>query len=300
MKKIRIMVPTFNEEDNIYNMVLAIEEVMKSTSYDYEILIIDNKSCDNTREIITEITKLNSKVKAIFNTRNFGQFNSPFYAMIVSNFCDATISICADFEQPVNFILDFLKKWEEGYSVVIGVKENLVNNKFIKFMKNVYYKLSNKYSDISMLKNYDGFGLYDKSVIKMLASLNDPIPFIRGLVVEVSSDIYIMKYEQAKRIAGKSSNNFLSLYDASMISFTSYTKFIPRLFLLIGFISLISSFMFSAIMFFYNFKYFMFSIGFIIGSLILFSLGIVSEYIMMINKRLLNRPLVVEEKRINF
>lgn len=309
-KKISVMIPCYNEEENARPIYEAVknELVTKLPQYDYEILFIDNKSKDNTRSIIREICKEDKNVRAIFNCRNFGQFNSPYYG-IINTSGDCCITICADFQDPVELIPEFVKEWENGYKVVIGVKTQSKESKIMYAMRSVYYKLIKKMSDVEQIEHFTGFGLYDKSFVKTLRELDDPQPFIRGIVAELGPERKEIEYTQPQRRAGKTHNNFYSLYDAAMLSFTSYTKiglrlavFAGGMFSLIGFIIALVYLVLKLI----NWNDFPAGtapilIGvFLMSSIQLFFIGLLGEYIMNINRRVMKRPLVVEEERLNF
>ena len=310
MKKISIMVPTFNEEDNIAPLFETITGVMGKDlpNYDYEILFIDNKSTDKTREKIAEICRKDKKVKAIFNAKNFGQFNSPYYGLTQTT-GDCTILMCADFQDPVRMIVDFVKEWEKGYKIVIGIKTNSKENKLLYLLRSCYYKLIKKMSDVDQIEHFTGFGLYDKEFIAILKGLKDSTPFLRGIVAELGFDRKEIPYTQEKRRAGKTSNNWYKLYDAGMLGITSYTKISMRIATIIGFIvamlSLIVAIAYLVLKIIYWDR---FPLGtapiiiaiFFIGSIQLFFLGFIGEYILSINTRVMNRPLVIEEQRINF
>lgn len=230
MKKISIMIPCYNEEENVVPISEAvINELGKSLpEYDYEILFIDNDSKDNTRPLLREICKNNPKIKAIFNAKNFGQFNSPYYGMLQTT-GDCTICMCCDFQDPIEMIPKLVHEWENGYKIVCAIKTTSKENKIIRFLRTCYYKLIKKMSDVEQIEHFTGFGLYDKSFIEVLRNLKDPTPFLRGIVAELGYRRKDIPYEQAKRRAGKTHNNFYTLYDAAMLSFTSYTKIGLRL-----------------------------------------------------------------------
>lgn len=310
MKLISVIVPCFNEEGNVLNMADKLVNVFDSfhNKYDYEIIFIDNDSTDKTRDIIREICKTNKKIKAIFNAKNFGQFNSPYYAMLQTT-GDATISIACDFQEPVDLIYDFIKEWELGYKIVIGVKNNSHEGFFLKSLKKFYYSLIKKFSTVEQIKMFTGFGLYDKSFIEILKKLDDPTPFLRGIVAELGFKRKEIQFDQGIRVHGKSSNNFLTLYDAAMLSFTSYTKLGLRIATFIGFIALIFSFIVALVYLIMKLIWWdRFYAGMIpvligmlfLGSVQIFFIGIIGEYVLSINQRLMKRPLVVEEERINF
>ena len=308
-KKISILIPCFNEEENVLQISDAvISELNKLKKYDYELIFIDNSSTDNTREIIKEICKKNKKIKAIFNVKNFGQFNSPYYGLCQTN-GDCTIFICADFQDPVELIPEFIKYWEEGYQVVCGIKTASKENKFIYFLRTVYYKLIKKFSSVEQIEHFTGFALYDKSFIDLLRKLDDPTPFLRGIVAEFAGKRKDVEYTQPRRKAGKTHNNFFTLYDAAMLSFTTYTKVGMRLAVFIGlffaFISFIVGLVYLIMKLIYWNRFDAGQAPIIIlvsmmCSIILIFLGVLGEYILSINQRVIHRPLVVEKERINF
>ncbi len=310
MKKISVMIPCFNEQENVREIAKAVADILENElpQYDYELLFIDNCSTDKTRVYLRELCKQNPKIKAIFNARNFGQFNSPYYGMCQTT-GDCTITMCCDFQDPVEMIPKFIEEWENGYKIVSAIKSSSKENGFIYFLRTVYYKMIRKMSSVEMIEHFTGFGLYDKSFIEILRDLHDPIPFIRGIVAEFGYKRKEIEYEQPKRRAGKTHNNWYSLYDAAMLSITSYTKVGLRLATFGGFICSGLCFLSGLIylilkLLFWN----KFSVGiapiiigtFFIGSVQLFFIGLLGEYIMNINQRIMNRPLVIEEERINF
>ena len=310
MKKISVMIPCYNEEENARPIYEAVrDELLRSCpNYDYEILFIDNKSQDRTREIIREICKEDPRVKAIFNAKNFGQFNSPYYGILQTT-GDCTITMCADFQDPVEMIPQFVSEWEKGYKIVIGRKTQSKESRIMYFLRGCYYKFIKKMSSCEQIEQFTGFGLYDSSFVQTMRDLKDPTPFIRGIVAELGPERKEIEYTQPQRRAGKTHNNWYSLYDAAMLSFTSYTKVGLRLATFIGFISAGISFLIGLIYLiakicFWN----SFTMGyapmmiavFFMGGIQLGFLGFMGEYIMAMNTRIMNRPLVVEEERLNF
>ena len=312
MKKISIVIPCYNEVENVELMAFAVTNVLQEalSQYDYEILFIDNCSTDGTRERLEGLCARDKKVKAILNVTNFGQFNSPFYAMCQST-GDCTICMCCDFQDPVELIPRFVEEWEKGHKIVSGVKTSSKENRFIYFLRTVYYKVIKNMSSTQMIEHFTGFGLYDKTFINLLRQLDDPIPFIRGIVAEYGHGFnrIEVEYEQQKRRAGKTHNNFYSLYDAAMLSFTSYTKVGLRLATFLGFGASAVSLLIALFYLIYKVTHwYTFQAGnapmvigiFFLGSIQLFFIGLLGEYILNINTRVIHRPLVGEEKRLNF
>lgn len=309
MKKISILVPTYNEVENVEPLSIAvIEEMGKIPQYDYEIIFIDNNSKDGTREKLRELCAGNKKIKAILNAKNFGQNNSPYYGLQQTT-GDCAILLCADFQDPIEMIPKLVAEWENGYKIVSAIKTTSKENKFVRFLRTCYYKLIKKLSDVEQIEHFTGFGLYDKSFIQVLRELKEPTPFLRGIVAELGYQRKEIPYEQQRRRAGKTKNNFFSLYDIAMLSFTSYTKMGLRLATFVGFgiaaLSVVIAVVYLVLKLVYWDTFYMgmapVLIGmFFLGAVQLIFLGLLGEYILSINQRVMNRPLVIEEERINF
>ncbi len=310
MKTISVMIPCFNEEENVQPISGALVELFEKelSEYDYEIVFIDNNSTDNTRSLLREICRNNKRIKAIFNAKNFGQFNSPYYGLMQCG-GDCVIQLCCDFQDPLECIPVMVRAWEEGNKIIVMQKTTSEENKIMYFLRSCYYKLIRKFSDVDQIEHFTGFGLYDISFIEVLRKLNDPTPFLRGIVAELGYKIKIIPYTQQKRRAGKTHNNFNTLYDAAMLSFTSYTKVGLRSATFVGFgIALISVvigivYLVMKLMFWDRFNAGMAPLVlgmFFLGAVQLVFLGLIGEYILSINTRIKNRPLVIEEERINF
>lgn len=311
MKKISVVIPTYNEEENVRPIAQAVTALfeIQLASYDYEIIFIDNCSVDKTREYLEEMCSGDKHIKAIFNAKNFGQFNSPYYGLLQST-GDCAVLLAADFQDPVDLIPAFVTEWEKGEcNIVCGIKTASKENKLVYFLRSVYYKLIKKMSDVEQIEHFTGFALYDKSFIGVLRTLDDPKPFLRGIVAELGGKRKEIPYTQPKRRAGKTKNNWYSLYDAAMLSFTSYTKIGLRIAtfagFFIGFVSVVIGVIY-LIMKLVHWN--MFAAGqapmligmFFLGAVQLLFIGILGEYIISINSRVMKRPLVVEERRINF
>ena len=310
MKTISIVVPCFNEEENVIPLSRAITALFEKelADYRYELIFIDNDSRDRTRELLRGLCQSDPDIKAIFNAKNFGQFNSPYYAMLQTS-GDCTILMAADFQDPVEMIPQYVREWESGYKIVIGIKKSSQENKFMYWLRGCYYKLIKKLSDVEQIEQFTGFGLYDAKFIQVLRGLNDPTPFLRGIVAELGFKRKEIPYEQPLRRAGKTSNNFYRLYDAAMLSITSYTKVGLRLATIFGSIcaglSMVVALVYLVMKLIWwdRFPAGMapMLIGMLfLGSIQIFFIGLLGEYIMSINQRVMKRPLVIEEERLNF
>ncbi|MGN0970688.1 MAG: glycosyltransferase family 2 protein [Aristaeellaceae bacterium] len=310
MKTISVMIPCYNEEENVRAITEAVRSEIQTElpAYDYEIVIIDNKSRDNTRAIIRQLCAEDPHVRAIFNMKNFGQFNSPYYGLTQCT-GDCVISICADFQDPVELIPDMVHQWEQGHKVICMVKTRSEESRLMYWARECYYRLIKKMSDVEQIRQFTGFGLYDRQFIQVLRDLKDPMPFIRGIVAEYAPDHLEIPYTQPQRRAGKTHNNFYTLYDAAMLSFTSYTKAGLRIITFGGFVIAGLSFLVALIYLvlklvnWYGFNAGMAPIVigvFLMGGLQLAALGFIGEYILTINQRVMHKPLVIEEERLNF
>lgn len=310
MKTVSVVVPTYNEEDNILLIVKRIEAIFqnKLKEYAYEILFIDNNSEDNTRKIIQNLAEKDNHIKAIFNARNFGFSRSTFYGLSQAE-GDCAVLVFADMQDPPELIVDFLQKWEQGYKIVVGIKNKSKENRLMYFIRQAYYRFIKKLGDIEHIEQFTGFGLYDSSFIKILRELEDPLPYLRGIVAELGYNYASITYEQQKRKYGKTSFSFMKLYDTAMLGITSYSKVLTRIATIIGFCASIISLIIAMVTLIIKLcNWDTFSVGiaaisigvYFFGSMILFFVGLIGEYIVNINIRTMRHPLVVEEQRINF
>ena len=302
MKTISVLIPCYNEEENVVPMSGAICSLLENelSEYAYELIFIDNDSTDRTKALLKDICKKNKHVKAIFNAKNFGQLNSPYYGMQQTS-GDCTIVMACDFQDPVELIPQYVKEWENGYKIVIGIKKKSKENPVMYKLRSIYYKEIKRFSDVEQIEHFTGAGLYDRDFIDVLRNLKDPTPFLRGIVAELGYKRKEIPYEQPKRRAGKSKNNLYSLYDYAMLSFTSYTKIGLRMATFagigLGVVSACIGFVYLVLKLVYWDK---FVIGtapmligiFFLGAVQLFFLGFMGEYILAINRRVMNLSLI--------
>ena len=310
MKKISVLIPCYNEAENVGPISRAVTEILEKElpQYDYELVFIDNDSTDGTRDIIRGLCADNPRIKAILNARNFGQFNSPYYGMLQVT-GDCVIEMVADFQDPVEMIPKYIHEWEKGYKIVIGIKTSSKENRLMYWLRSCYYKTIKKLSDVEQIEHFTGSGLYDREFIEVLRNLDDPTPFLRGIVAELGYRRKEIPYEQPRRRAGKTHNNFYRLYDAAMLSVTSYKKAGLRLATIFGSICAVVSMLIAMVYLVMKLIWWdRFPAGMapmligmlFLGSVQLFFIGFLGEYIMSINQRVMKRPLVIEEERINF
>lgn len=310
MKKITIITHCYNEEANAEAMYEKVKSIFATQlkDYDYEQIYIDNCSTDKTVEIVTRIAAQDKRVKLIVNSRNFGYLRSPYHAFLQSS-GDAVVAMAADFQDPPDLIPDFVKKWEEGYKIVVGVKTRSKENQLMFLIRKLYYKVLKKISEVELIENFVGFGLYDKRIVDILRDLKDPHPYFRGLVCEIGFKKAFIEYTQPKRERGISTGTLYTLYDVAMLGITSNSKIPLRVATMLGFLLSGISLLLAVVYFILKLIFWeKFPLGlapllislFFFSSVQLFFIGIIGEYIATINTRIANRPLVIEEKRINF
>lgn len=309
MKLISVVTPCYNEEENVEEIYKRIKEVFdKIGKYKYEHIFIDNASKDNTVSILNKIAEQDKNIKIIVNSRNFGAPRSHYYGLLQAK-GDAVISIVADLQDPPDMVHAFIEKWEKGYKIVVGVIKGRNESKFMIFIRNLYYNILDKLSDTELIKNYTGFGLYDKSIIEILRQIEDPYPYLRGVIAEIGFEKAKIEYIQPYREKGKTSASFYRLYDLAIIGITSYTKIPLRLATMLGFVTSFLSILLALFYFLYKLIFWKsFSLGiapvviglFFFSSVQLFFLGILGEYLGSVYSHVHKRPLVVEKERINF
>ena len=312
MKKlISIVTPTFNESENIAELIKLVVHEFKTklSNYDYEYIFIDNSSTDNTADLIKDYCKINKNIKLIVNSRNFGHIRSPVYAMKQAK-GDAVISLVADLQDPPFLISEFIRIWEAGqFDMVLGVKKTSDESFLFFFLRNIYYSFVTKVSEIKLIKNFTGFGLYDRKIINVIKLIDDPYPYWRGLICDIGFSRYEYAYNQPIRKKGISKNNFYTLFDIGMLGITSHSKIPLRACSIFGFIASLISFIIAVSYFIIKLIHWDdMSLGiaplvigiFFFGSIQLLMIGILGEYIGNIYTQVLKRPLVVEKEKINF
>ena len=309
MKHISIVTACYNEEENVRELYERVKKVMSSfDEYSYEHIFIDNSSKDRTVDILREIAGHDRNVKVIVNTRNFGQVRSGTHALLQAR-GDAVIHIVADLQDPPEMITDFIRKWEDGYKIVIGIKEESEESFIFFAIRKLYYNVIGKLSEIKLIKNFTGFGLYEQKVIEILRKIDDPYPYFRGLICDIGYERAEIPYIQPARRRGFTKNNFYTLYDVAMLGITNHSKIPLRLATMTGFFVAFLNLLVAIGYFVYKLLFWdSFSVGvaplviglFFFGSVQLFFIGIIGEYIGSIHTQVLKRPLVIEKERINF
>ncbi len=309
MPLLSVVTPCYNEADNIRPLCARVQKTLSQIpQYEYEHIVIDNASKDGTVSILRELAKEDKRLKVIVNTRNFGHLRSPHHAMLLAR-GDAVIVLASDLQDPPELILEFVKKWEEGSKIVLGVKTESEESPIMFFIRKRYYDLIGALSEIKLVKNATGFGLYDRAVMDVVREIDDPYPYFRGLICDIGFEQAHIYYQQAKRRRGITKNNFYTLYDLAMLGITNHSKVPLRLATLLGFFMsalgfvLALGYLFAKLVFWNHFGTGMAPIligFFLFSSVQLFFIGILGEYIGAIHTQVLKRPLVVEKERINF
>ncbi len=309
MKLISISTPCFNEEGNVEVLRNRIDAVFRELpQYQYELIFIDNHSTDGTVARIKDMAAQDKRVKLIVNARNFGQIRSPYHALLQAR-GDAVINMCSDLQDPPELIRVFLEKWEAGHRIVVGVKAQSKESRAMWMVRRFYYWLLFKIADVRVVQNFTGFGLYDQRVVELIRDLDDPYPYFRGIIAELGFEPAEIPYVQPLRERGFTKNNFYTLYDMAMLGITSHSKVPLRLATMagffLGFISLLISlaYLFLKLIFWNSFSLGMAPVVigvFFFGSIQLFFIGLLGEYVASIHTQVMNRPHVIEQERVNF
>jgi len=308
-KTISIVTPCFNEQDNVRELYERVRAVMGHIGrFDYEHIFIDNASRDKTAAILKALAFSDRRVKVIINSRNFGHLRSPMHAMFQAS-GDAVILLFSDLQDPPELIEQMIEKWEEGIPVVLGIKNTSEENGLMFWIRTRYYRLVNRLADLETYENFTGFGLYDRRVMEIVRSFNDPYPYFRGMIAEIGLPHFKLFYNQKRRMRGITKNNFYTLWDLAMLGITNFSKVPLRLLTFLGFGCALMCILISFGYTFYKLLFWnRFSVGiaplvigiFFIASVQLMCLGILGEYIGAIHTQVLHRPLVTEKERINF
>lgn len=309
MKLISIVTPCHNEEKNVAGLYNEVKKVFADLkNYRYEHIFIDNASTDKTVNILKSIAAVDKNVKIIVNLKNYGHLKSPFYAILQAN-GEAIISVVADFQDPPVLIKDFIDRWEQGYKVVVGIKNRSKENSLMFLVRKIYYSLIQSVSTSEQIKNFTGFGLYDRSVIEILRQYDERYPYFRGLISELGFEIAKIEFTQPIRREGRSNNNFYTLFDLAMLGIVNYSVLPLRIATFVGLITAVVSFLIALLYLFYKIIFWnSFQVGiaplvigiFFFSAVQLLFIGIIGEYIGVIYTQLKKRPLVIEKERVNF
>jgi glycosyltransferase involved in cell wall biosynthesis len=310
MKKITVMTPCFNEESGISDCYFKVKDFFENSlpSYNYEHLFIDNCSTDNTVEILRSLAKSDKRLKVIVNSRNFGPNQSPYYAILQSE-GDAVIPFVADLQMPVESILDFVKLWEAGYDMVMGLRVGMSESMWLRWSRDTYYNVMGLLSNFDHYHGFIGFGLFDRKTVEAMKKINTPNPYFRTIVSEIGFKKAFVEYHQPPRSSGKSRLKFSDLLDYAVLGVVSSSKKPLRFMTVMGLIAAGFSFLGALIYFIFKLLFWnTFAIGlapvligmFFLGAIQIFCLGLLGEYVGVIFDYVRDRPLVIEKERINF
>lgn len=307
--RITILTPCRNESTNIASLHERVKSVMAGMpGIEYKHLFIDNASADGTQDELKLLAATDPRVQVIINQRNFGHVRSPYHGLLQAS-GDAVIVLAADLQDPPELIVGFIRKWQEGYPVVVGQKTSSGESTVVFALRRMYYRLVRRLADVDLLENVTGFGLYDRKVIEAFRQLDEPYPYVRGLIGELGFAAAMIPYEQPTRKSGVTKNNFYTLYDVALLGITSHSKVPLRLATMLGFAASAVSFLVGVVYLVYKLVFWQrFPLGvapvviglFFFASVQLLFIGIIGEYIGAIHTRVTKRPLVVEKERINF
>lgn len=310
MKTITLLTPTYNEVENLEELLKRVWAAVEplQAKYRFEYLFIDNDSTDGTQQLLRKLAATDKRIKAIFNLRNFGHLHSPYHGLLQSQ-ADATILLVADLQDPPEMIPKFIERWESGFKIALGVKCESEESQLFFLVRRFYYELVARLSQVRLLKNITGFGLYDKEVVALLRGLNDSDPYLRGIICELGFPISQIPFVQPVRKRGLTKNNFYTLYDTAMLGITGFSKIPLRMATMLGFAGSVLCLLVGLGYLAYKLLFWQsFTVGvapmviglFFFASTNLFFIGIVGEYIGAIHTQVRKRPLVVEKERINF
>lgn len=305
---ISIVTPCYNEQENVDELYVRIKAAIAPLDYDFEFIFIDNHSTDQTVAKLKLLAAADPNVKVIVNTRNFGHIRSPYYGIIQSSGA-ATVYLASDLQDPPELIPEFIKHWEEGFKLVLAVKPVSQGSPIMHALRKAYYRMLNRISEIQVLNDSTGFGLYDKEVLDQVRAVDDPYPYLRGLISELGYEVKSIAFNQPRRLRGFSKNNLYTLYDIAMLGIVSHSKLPIRIATFTGFLmggaSILAAIIFTILKLVFWYSYpigvapIVISIFFLFGVQFIF-VGILGEYISSIHTYLQKRPVVVEKERINF
>jgi glycosyltransferase involved in cell wall biosynthesis len=309
MKKVSVVIPCFNEEENVNTVYSRTVDVFRQLpAYEYEIIFIDNDSRDRTVSLLREIAARDKQVKVIVNSRNFGHLRSPFHALMNTT-GDAALMMAADLQDPPELILDFVRKWEEGYDIVMAVKDQTEERGMLPILRKVYYYFLANMAENEVVQGFHGYSLLDRKVVEALRTFQDPFPFFRSMLLEAGFRKAFVPFLQPTRKRGVTANNFYSLYDTAMLGLVQNSKVPLRLAIFVGFLIACGSFAVATGYLIRKLLYWndvslgiaplIIGLFFLSGTQLIF-LGVIGEYLGAVYTQLKNRPLVIERERINF
>ncbi len=307
-KLICAVLPCYNESGNILPLYERLTAAFATIpDQRYTLLFIDNASTDSTVAEIKQLAAQDQRVQLIVNARNFGVLRSGLHGFLSAP-GDALITMVTDLQDPPEMIPTFIRHWREGFKVVIGIKPESHENPLMFLVRRAYYRLVGRLSEVPLIENFTGFGLYDREVVEQVRATGDRYPYFRGLIADLGYPRAEIPFVQPRRERGITKNNFYSLYDLAMLGITSHSKVPLRLATMAGFclsgVSLLVAlaYLVAKLLFWNHFPANTAPILialFFFASVQLFFIGILGEYIGVILTHVTKRPLVIEQERLN-
>ena len=302
---VSVVIPTRNEEENALPIAAAVIAEMTATGLSFDLIFIDNASQDRTVELLRGLCASDPRVRLIVNTRDFGQMRSPTHAIFQAR-GRAVINMCADFQDPPALIGEFVRRWQAGADIVLGVRASESSSVGLSVARNASYWFFQKFGDYPVIPNATGFGLYTRKVVSELARLKEPEPFFRGMLVETGFDIETIAYPRPPRAAGTSNNNFFALLDFALSGLAGSSKRLVRVPLYVGALAGLAGLaLIPLALIAWALGYggwgwpAMIAIQLQLAGLFVF-IGIVGDQIRLISERSRDTRLVIERERVNF
>lgn len=309
-KLVSIVTGCYNEVENLPELYDRIRQVFgKLPEYDWELLVADNRSTDGTRELLRRMAKEDRRVKVVFNARNFGHIRSPMNLFRQAE-GDAVVTMCSDLQDPPELIAEMIREWEKGTKVVIAVRDRTECGRLMEKVRRCYYSLLKWASpEETVVSGFTGYGLYDRRFVEAFRRYRDPYPYFRGMIAEIGFDRVEIPFVQPRRKHGKTKNNFFTLYDMAMTGFVNHTRLPLRLAVFSGFALGLASllvalgYLIAKLLYWNTFQLGMapLVVGmFFLGAVQLFFIGVIGEYLGAVWTQVKDRPLAIEEERLNF
>ncbi len=312
MKRITVCTPCYNEQGNVQRCYEEVRRIFDEQlpGYEREHIFSDNCSTDGTVQLLRDIAAKDTNVKLILNASNFGIIRSSINGIFSSSGDAVFMFVPADLQDPPELMPQFVKKWEEGFDVVYGVKESRDESKIMTAVRKIYYRMLSSLSTLVLPMNLSDFQLLDKKIIEAMRQFEDAYPFVRAMPFRCSSKTIGIPYRWRARRSGLSKNRLVNLIDQGLNGIISTTHVPMRLALFIGFAIAIGSLLYAIV----NVVSGLISPDPVVGSgiktliagmflfngIIIFFLGVLGEYVLSIHQQVRRPPRVVESERVNF
>lgn len=303
--ELSIVIPCYNEEENVRAICAAVTAEAEKHVASHEIILIDNLSTDRTRAIMRELCAEDPRIRAIFNNRNYGQMRSPTHGIYQAE-GRAVIGMCADFQDPPEMIGQFISRWREGARIVLAQRRSEKTSWAMQVIRDLGYAFLGRFGDYPVIPGATGFGLYDREVVDELARWQEPEPFFRGMLVESGYSLELIPFDRPERAAGESKNDFAALFSFALSGLAASGKSLLRLPIMLSFYTagLAALLMLGALAALVldgpALALLGFAVGFAMFAVLLLFLGLIGEQLRVMAERSRDLPLVIEEERINF